>query len=221
VNTAEAVRNSADKIRMKTCFDNSSVKTALWYKFDGNVFIQQGASEQSISPQSIRYPIVAKHRFGSRGTGNTLIKTVGEFNTWRTGKDMSRYIFERYLGYGREYRLHVTKNGVFYTCRKLLKEATPKGKRWYRNDSNCAWAVESNPAFKKPGCWDAIVAECVKALKAVGLDVGACDVKVQSKENPNFFVIEINSAPSFGVVTKQKYLEILPKLLTTKGMSNE
>ena len=34
--------------------------------------------------------------------------------------------------------------------------------------------------------------------------------------NPLFTIIEINSAPSFGEVTLQKYIEEIPKMLNRK-----
>jgi hypothetical protein len=106
----------------------------------------------------------------------------------------------------------------------MLKNGTPEDKRWFRNDSNSTWIMEENPAFDKPVNWNTIIAECVKALNAVGLDVGACDVKVQSaknkkgtqRTNPEFIVIEINSAPSFGAITLKKYVERLPAILMAK-----
>jgi hypothetical protein len=162
--------------------------------------------------------------YGSRGTGNYLLKTREEFDAFVAKHRGGNYIYERFHDYNREYRLHVTSDGCFYTCRKLLKEETPERDRWFRNDSNSTWILENNPSFDRPTNWDAIVAECVKALNAVGLDFGACDVKVQSAKNskdkdrkePKFFIIEINSAPSFGTLTTQKYLEEIPKLLTRK-----
>jgi glutathione synthase/RimK-type ligase-like ATP-grasp enzyme len=212
LNTVAAINNSADKLRMKECFSKAKVVTAEW----------NGVSEKVLS----EFPIVAKHRFGSRGEGNTLIHTQAELNAWMKGKNLKSYIFEKFHDYNREYRLHVTKDGCFYACRKLLRQDTPKDQRWFRNDSNCTWVREDTDGenFDKPSNWDTIIAESVKALHAVGLDFGACDVKVQSAETakgntrkePKFFIIEINSAPSFGEVTLEKYLEILPKLLRAK-----
>lgn len=211
INTVESIMNSADKLRMKTCFAEHEVKTAEWVKLVdwSNQF---------------EYPVVLKHRFGSRGTGNYLIKSRDEFNSIVSGKTQNNYIVEKYHDYNREYRLHVTADGCFYTCRKLLKNETPEGERWFRNDSNSTWIVDTNPSFDRPTNWDNIVAECVKALRAVGLDFGACDVRVQSAKNakdkdrkePKFFIVEINSAPSFGDITTQKYLETLPGLLMKK-----
>jgi glutathione synthase/RimK-type ligase-like ATP-grasp enzyme len=84
--------------------------------------------------------------------------------------------------------------------------------------------VETNPNFDKPVNWDTIVADCVKALAAVGLDVAAFDVRVQSTKNgkgqnrpdPKYIILESNSAPSFGTITTQKYLGVLPQLITDK-----
>src|SRR5699024_283185 len=112
-------------------------------------------------------------------------------------------------------------------CRKVLKRDTPQEHRWYRNDDYCNWIREdgdNQELFDKPVNWDAIVEESVKALNAVGLDIGAVDVKVQSaynsneekRENPKLFIKEINSAPSIGEITEQKYLKELTKLIEEK-----
>ena len=47
-----------------------------------------------------------------------------------------------------------------YTCRKVLKNDTPENQRWFRNDSNSAWYLETNPKFDKPVNWDSIIDEC-------------------------------------------------------------
>lgn len=230
INTVQAIKNSASKLLMKQCFTKSGVKTAEWWTVCNNHinFYKNGKpAEQGTTPNTsgnLPYPIVAKHIYGSRGTGNTLLNTQEELTQWMRGKDLSNYIFEKFYNFNREYRLHVTKNGCFYTCRKVLRYDTPENKRWYRNDSNSNWLVETNPSFDKPVNWDTIVAECIKALNAVGLDIGGFDVKVQSaktpkgkvRENPEFIIIESNSACSHGEVTAQKYINELNKLLIYK-----
>jgi hypothetical protein len=235
VNTIQAIQNSANKLLMKQCFAAADVKTALWWTYDRTVetmpethTFNVGNTEESVTLAQISFPLVAKHIYGSRGTGNYLLKTPDDFIRWVNGKTLSNYIFEKYYSYNREYRLHVTQAGVFYTCRKLLRPDVPADQRWFRNDSNCNWIVEENESFDRPTNWDAIVAESVKALNAVGLDFGAVDVKVQSasrdskkkgtivRENPEFIVIEINSAPSFGEITLQRYLERIPAIIFAK-----
>ena len=69
--------------------------------------------------------------------------------------------------------------------------------------------------FDSPKNLDSIKKECEKALKAVGLTIGACDVRVQSnsKSTPNFSIIEINSAPAMAEVTYNYYVEEIKKLV--------
>lgn len=228
INTVEAVKNSSNKLLMKTKFTENNVKTADWCTITqiGDTYYgkSNNTSQSGIILENLQYPIVAKHIFGSRGNGNTLLNTKEELEAWLSGKNLNNYIFEKFYNYNREYRLHVTKDGCFYTCRKMLKSDTPENKRWFRNDSNSSWYLDTNPMFDRPVNWSKIEEECVKALKAVGLDIGACDVRVQStnnkkgktRENPEFIIVEINSAPSFGDITAIKYRDELIKLLNYK-----
>jgi len=219
INSVDSIKNSADKLLMKQCFTACGVKTANWFTTNSQPieYINDNCNE-------LGYPIVVKHRFGSRGSGIYLIKTEGELNSWLSGKTLTNYIFEKFYNYNKEYRLHITKDGCFYTCRKMLKSDTPEDKRWFRNDSNSVWIVEENEQFDKPVNWDSVIAESVKALNAVGLDVGAVDLRIQSKlnkdgelrSNPEFIVVEINSAASHAEGTRAKYLEIIPKLINDK-----
>ena len=222
INPVEGVKNSANKLLMKQKFKEHGIKTAIWAASNNiNTVVTDLKNQTEGNP----FPVVSKHIFGSRGTGNRLHKTEEELRQWAQGKDLSKYIFEVYFTGVREYRLHVTKNGCFYTCRKMLKEDTPADERWYRNDDNSVWIMDNNPNFDKPVNWNAIESECVKALAAVGLDVAAFDVRVQStkspktgklRDNPDFIILESNSAPSFGKITTEKYLAVLPQLIEEK-----
>lgn len=216
LNSVESIRNSASKLRMKNCFTNAGVKTAEWVRVNSGEQLANWVTE---------YPIVAKKHFGSRGNGNTLLKSAAELTAWIVDKDLSQYVFEKYYNYNKEYRLHVSKDGCFYTCRKMLKqEFKDHPNAWQRHDDNCVWVLEGNVSFDRPNNWSSIVEHCVKALNSCGLDFGACDLRVQNnndrdgayRANPDFIVVEINSAPSFGQVTLEKYKEVLPQLLMKK-----
>lgn len=232
LNSTTAISISSNKLKMKRSFLTKDVATANWsyYEHEADVFWSHRQGEEPIALtreawlESLEFPLVAKKHYGSRNNGNTKIDTLEEFNVWLENKDLRKFIFEKYYSYSREYRLHVSEDGCFYTCRKMLKSDAPPEVRWFRNDQHCVWILEENEAFDRPTNWTAIVNECVKALQAVGLDFGAVDLRVQSstknngrpRENPSFIVVEINSAPSFGGVTEEKYLEILPELLKNK-----
>jgi glutathione synthase/RimK-type ligase-like ATP-grasp enzyme len=228
-NTITAIKNTANKLLMIQAFQAAGVIIPpIVAHLPVRSIIDQNENLLHIFNESVAdaesYPMVAKHLRGSRGTGNYLLKSVEEFDRWSRNRELSNYIFQGFVKYNKEYRLHVTSEGCFYTCRKMLKTETPASERWHRHDSNCVWVLEENPLFDKPANWGAIVTECVKALNAVGLDVGACDVKVQSstnsngerRTNPKFVILEINSAPSCSTITTQKYLEEIPKILTRK-----
>lgn len=231
LNSTEAIKNSASKLRMKNCFLKAGVKTAIWWtltqKQSGLVIRTEFDVEfkDSTNLSLLPYPIVAKSHFGSRGNGNYLLNSQEELQQWMKNKDLNNYIFEKFYNYVREYRVHVSENGCFYTCRKMIKqEFKGTDNAWQRHNDNCVWIVEENPLFDKPVNWNKIIEECVKALKSTGLDFGACDIRVQSAKNNegqkrkevDFIIIEINSAPSFGDRTEKEYLKELPKLLTNK-----
>ena len=237
INTVQAVKNSASKLLMKQKFTEAGVKTAKWFYEKGDNYVDsmiynitnEGIEyiddtypeSEHFSPTLMKYPLVAKSHFGSRGVGNTKFNTKEELEAWLPNKNLNNYIFEQFVKMTREYRLHVTKFGCFYTCRKLVKNDAPEG-TWQKHDDVCNWVLEENPSFKKPKNWDAIVADCVKAKDALGLDICAFDVGVQGakdgveRENPEWVIFESCSAPSFGNVTGQEYIKILPKLLIDK-----
>lgn len=232
-NTIEAIRNSSSKLKMKQCFLEAGVKTADW----GNAVDVDQVTDKAIQfktdkngSEGLLFPIVAKSFYGSRGEGNTLIKTKEELEVWKKGKTISHYIFEAFHNYGLEFRLHITEEGCFYTCRKGLKADVPESEKWRRHDDICVWLMETNPDFKKPASWDDIVSDCVKALKAIGADVLSFDVKVQGattgkgnlRDYQDYILIECNSASSMsnGVdaisVCASKYIEEIPKILRRK-----
>ena len=212
INTVAAVKNSSSKLLMKNCFKEHSVRTAVW--------IYPNTADDVIDfVNEFDFPIVMKRHYGSRNEGNTLIRTSEQLSEWLSNNTLNRFIIEKYHPYQREYRLHVTSEGCFYACRKVLKLDTPDDNKWFRNDSNSNWVKEDHELFNKPSNWDDIVSESVKALNAVGLDVGAIDVRVSNEkkeEPPRFIILETNSAPSFGDVTLEKYVEIIPKIVENK-----
>ena len=216
INTAESCHNSGDKILMKECFRENGVKSAKWSQL--NLTLEEDIHYNPICIWDV-FPAIIKHKNSCKGQGIFYINNEDELIQFINNNhhDLRNYIIEVYHNYSKEYRLHVTKDGCFYTCRKMLKEDAEE--RWHRHDMNSVWIMEENPLFEKPSNWDSIVEECVKALNAVGLDIGACDIKVQSEKghdrggNPEFIVLEINSAPSFGLVTIERYEEQLRKML--------
>ena len=213
VNSIESIKNSSNKIRMKECFDSTGVSTPEWYMTVTDVI-----DAQENTAGILDKPVVAKLIYGSRGAGMHLIRTMDDLEEFANINKhrLSRWYFEQYYNYTKEYRLHVGKGqGCFYTNRKMLKSDTPEDQRWYRNNSNSVWFMEDNEKFDKPETWSDIEQDCMYAMHSCGLDFGACDVRV-NKEG-DWKIIEINSAPSFGAITEQKYREVIPKIVDLKA----
>lgn len=200
LNTKESIQISSNKLKMKDKFKEHNVISPEYYK-----------EAKEIPREKEAFPILAKKIYGSRGNGMIKIDTSEDLDSFLKG-DTKGYYYEKYYAYCREYRLHVSELGCFYTCRKVRKEEATD--RWFFNNTNCSWLVEDNPSFNKPKTWDKIVKACIAAKDAVGLDLGACDVRVNKKGE--FQIIEINSAPSFGDTTVEKYKEHLPLLIKEK-----
>ena len=252
LNSVNSVNNAASKFHMKNRFLANNVKTAEFYfrSSSKDNFLKQATSVATngelvfteISNKNLTYPIIAKLNYGSRGRGMFKLDDQKALQKFLKEDYRAGYYFEKYYSYTREYRLHVSTSGCFYSCRKMLKHDAPDKVRWYRNDSNCIWVTQfeanktpsgdfisftTNPhkEFDQPVNWKAIEDECVKALKAVGLDVGACDLRVQSakskdKKTPDFIVVEINSAPSLAEITTVMYKKQLPIILKEKYKFN-
>lgn len=222
VNTIEGVQNAENKHRMKDKFDEYNVPTPKWYTINRDGDIYDEREQENVEVEDLDYPIIFKKVMGSRGRGIQKADNSQDLRDIIDNcENPSRYILEEFVNYPREYRLHVSDQGCFYTCRKMLRGDTNEQDRWYRNQENCVWYVETNPSFNKPNNWDAIERECVNALNAVGLDIGACDVKVSRGTNDHgdhdFMILEINSAPRFGEITEEKYLEMIPSIIQDKA----
>lgn len=238
INSIQSVKNSSSKLLMKQCFDKGAVKHLPWMLLNETKVKNNELTNGKIS---IKFPVVIKNFYGSRGQGNYKINDETEFKACLKGKTLNQYLVEPFYSGTVEYRVHITKQDPIYSLRKMLKTDVPKDKRWFRNDSNCVWITEykqrrgpnnqfiefSNELseqFDRPDNWNEIITECKKALLSVGGDILAVDIKTQSnydsKKNRrakvDFYILEVNSAPSFGDITTLIYKKELPKILKNK-----
>lgn len=206
INTAQACAISGNKIWMRQAFAEHNIPMA-----EGICTSRKEDLEAFLTEHGT---IICKHIHSSKGKGIYLVKNLKELEQWiERHPDLNNYVFEKYYTYSREYRLHVTKDGCFYTCRKMLRNDADV--RWHRHNENCVWLLEENPLFDKPTNWDEIVDSCVDALKAIGLDIAAFDIKVQNSkhEPPKYIILESNSAPSLGLQGLEKYKETLTRII--------
>lgn len=212
INSIDAIAKSSNKLLMKKEFNTHEVPTTNW---------SDNVSEYLTNINS--FPVIAKNVYGSRGTGNHKLDTKEDLLTFENThkRNIRYYIFEEFFNSAKEYRIHVSTRGVFLMWRKLRTSDTPTDQRWFFNNQNCNWVGEDNALFDAPSNIEEIKKECIKALHSVGLDIGACDVRVQSnrtadgkrRKNPVFKIIEINSAPSMATITAEKYIEEFKKII--------
>ena len=207
INQPEACKVSGDKILMKTRFTKAKIPTAEWFVI--NPLDKDNEKIQYYLNKWKR--IIIKHKYSSKGNGIYLIENMEDYLQFLQNKQhkLEDYICERYYKYCKEYRIHVTKKGCFYACRKMLKHDA--NVRWHRHENNSVWILEDNELFNKPNNWENIVNDCIKALKSLHLDIAAFDVKVQTntQEIPKYIILESNSAPALGDFGLQQYKKIL------------
>lgn len=207
INTIDGCRVSSNKQDMKLAFDVAGIHTAEWFVCRDK---RTGADLVKRKLLVWRTPIIAKRINSSRGRGIYLIQSERDFMSMPN--DVQNYVFERYYSYAKEYRLHVSKFGCFYTSRKMLRsEATV---RWHRHSENSVFFNEDNPQFDKPHTWDVIVRDCQKAMQVMGLDIAAFDVKVS--HSGDFIIMESNSAPALGDAGIERYKSELKRIIQDK-----
>jgi len=205
-NSIESIENSRDKLRMKECFSKYDVPQAEWKSLVDPVPFNE-------------FPLVGKAIVGFKGRGMVLINNEEELRNFIKTHDNNRFFIERFYNYAREYRIHATRDHAFLAWRKLRKSDVTE--RWFFNSSNCNWVNEEHELFSKPNNWSELENAAIVAVRSVGLDIGAVDIRVQSRTNPNFIVCEVNSAPQLGEVGIIAYRNEITKILINKHSKNE
>lgn len=227
INSVESIQNSRSKLKMKECFLKENIPQSNWFVNHGSKEYVTGLHDNMTiwAFKKLSYPLVAKRVFGFKGHGMVLINNQEELEKFLKSKsktELEGYYFEEFKNFSREYRLHCTQSECFMTWRKLRKSDSKE--RWFFNSTNCNWVGENHPLFDKPNNWNKIVEDCCKAIKAVGLDIGCVDLRIQSaktsdgntRKNPEYIVIETNSSPALGDRGIELYRQKITELINNK-----
>ena len=208
INTVESVINSSNKLKMNKLFKANNINSPKIYT---NLEINK----------IMRFPIVAKKIYSSRGRGLILIRDANEFNQFLNVTNVCNYYFQPFFNGADEFRIHILDDRCIVAFRKALKRDTPEEQKFFRNSKNCVFYNEANPEFRKPENWDEIVQECIKATKAVGLTLSGVDIrcKTKCKDRNGFKIVEVNSAPSLSENTADIYIKSLSELIMEKCKS--
>lgn len=218
INSVEATKNSSHKLKAKKLFADRNLNQSVWYTIQNNeLYLENHIADKDDLP----YPLLAKQVLGKKGEGMIKINNRQELDNFLKTNTRG-YFIEKFYNYGKEYRIHTSLlTPCFYTCRKVRRQDSKE--KWFFNSTNCNWLVENNPDFDKPNNWNEVVRQCQQALFAVGLDIGAVDVRIQhnDKSNPDFIICEINSGPAFGNITLEKYREEITKIAMFKNENKQ
>lgn len=215
INSINSCRISSNKILMKRRIRHAHCPTAEYFTAYDYNFLDKCQCRLN----RWKNGIIAKRKNSSKGNGLYRITNIEDATNffYEYMNDIHNWIFERYYTYTKEYRIHVTKNGCFYATRKMLIEG--KGERWHRHANNSVFILEDNELFDKPNNWDNIVTSCVNALKAIGLDIAAFDIKCQKNDvkEPKYILLESNSAPCLKDFGIDKYKQTLIEIINEKS----
>lgn len=214
-NSVEGIENSRDKLRMKACFEKYDVPQADHYynQFDPTTIKRRFGISASEG-----FALVGKAICGFQGNGMTLIRTDAELDKFCRTHSPIAFFIERFHNYGKEYRLHATRNKVFLVWRKLRRSDAQE--KWFFNSHNCNWVGENHELFDKPSSWIDMCACACNAVASTGLDIGAVDIRVSSTNPNEFIVCEVNSAPALGEDGVEAYKREIKNVLMEKYLKD-
>lgn len=192
INSAQATRNCIDKYKSK------------------KILIEAGLPTLPMYDAPIEYPFVMKGIIRSRGTSVYFVENEAEFNAYKKLLWSGFYI-EPFFPYTSEYRLHCTKDEVFFATKKKKDDGYEKDP--FINAQNHTNYRE----FIKPRLWKEMQDASLQAIKAHDLEIGCCDIGYNSSGGTHKFVIhELNTSPELRPITFEKYVEALDKLIKEK-----
>lgn len=217
VNTVQAIKNTSNKEMMKKCFDKAKIKHLEWYIYKKNDDFIDMINSKIISIDYLHFPIIAKHRYHSRGRGLRKLDSKKELMSFISDyKNAGMYHFERYFSGIIEYRIHASPHldNEIFSIRKLRHQNEDGSFGWIFNSHNGCFVRD----FVKPSNWKDIVNESIKAVASLGMDIGAVDIKTNRSGNI-FYIIEVNSAPGMGGITSSSYINAFNKILKIKSQN--
>lgn len=190
VNSANAVKNSINKYKQKELLLNAGLPTL------------------PILDEPV-YPCVIKGIVRSGGINVHLVKNKEQYKK-AVDATNAHYYIEPLFNTTSEYRLHCTRDKVFFTVKKQKRNP---------NDIIVTRDNHYNTReFLKPRLWDKIQETCIKAMAALDLDIACFDILYDSSNNQQhtFTISEANTNPEFLNNTYNAYLAVLPEIINKK-----
>lgn len=178
LNTQNSLNTNTDKLQSLQILDNSGINVPEW------------TTDRNEISDTFGYPALGRAESHTRGEDINLIMQ------WRDAylTDGNDYFVE-YIPTDIEFRMHVVNGEVIKTHEKRLRSEADNHP--YIRNGETGW-VFVNPRGETPP--DSLA---VDAVGAIGMDFGAVDI-IRS-ENGDYYVLEVNSAPSLDESNMERY----------------
>lgn len=198
INSIEGVIQSSNKITMKQIFDKINIHHSNWINTTNIHELLAFYNKYKI--------LIAKHKRSSQGKNIYYIDTIESLRELINNINLKDFVFEEYCFFPNEYRMHVdADHGLFYACKKVLKEDADV--EWHRHFNNSIF-VRITEDMELPECWNDIINECKQVCKAMNMNILCFDILCS---NNNFILVETNSAPALATYGLTQYLNHIQK----------
>lgn len=136
----------------------------------------------------LRYPIVAKKIFSSRGRGIFIINTQDELLFLLNNPDHGKLILQDFIPNKSDFRIFITGTTV-----GALEERTRQGGERFRNNASLGGKETYSDPKKIPAALKKMALEAAKVLR---VEVAGVDIVISAK-NKKLYLFEVNKAPGF------------------------
>jgi len=196
INKAVSIRNNCNKLETHLKLLKAGLRVP-------KVFTSKEEIESS------NLPVFRRSIYHSRGTDIRIINSLDS--------ELQGSYFSEFIPSNEEYRFHI----MFGECVRISKKIPKKKIEQYSSNirsSRTGWTLtdrfEHNFKVENEG-----IELCIKALKILDLDFGACDVVIHN-ETQEPYLLEVNTAPRLGYYGREVYVkEFLEHLnLPTEGI---
>lgn len=210
INPVQGLRNTRDKLLQHQILQQHGIRKPRFFEthIEAIAYMEETGN-----------PVVAKRINHSKCKGMYRFMNVDELNASQDRRvfDSQYYYFEEFVQCNREWRVHVSvaQDDEVIAYRKCLRGDLEGDKPWFRNNDNCYFKLDSDEDKKEN--WPEIVAECKRAIEALGMDIAAVDLGEYTKKGAReFYIFEVNSAPGMEENTRRAYEQAIDRIVQSR-----
>ena len=151
-------------------------------------------------------PMVAKITDGSKGEGVTIQKNMTELKSYLKKNKDQKTIFQKFIENEGDYRLFFVGDKLLY----VIERKSPDKSKEFRNNYSLGGTVKRVNLPKQA------IDLARNSVKAMGFAVAGVDL-IKEPQGKKWYILEINSAPQFGIKDGDKiitdYREVLDEFI--------